>query len=226
MDSLHRRLAPLAAFGGSLLLSGCFAASITTHVAEPIRPLQSADVAVLAVMPVLSEAGSEWMRPQTMDRLVRGLQRRFPGIQVLDPETSGARLADQSYAREYASILADFEQAGVVDPVRIEDLLNVLEATHFLHVRADFFVSGEQHVDTDLLGDGIEYTTRHQSGSLVARLWDASSSTPRWEAVVRSESQRGPFTRHRKPEEMVESIVTALVENVPLTGAVTADAQN
>jgi hypothetical protein len=226
MNGLHRRLAPLAVLGGSLLLSGCFAASIRTHVSEPVRPPQSAEVAVLAVMPVLSEMGSEWMRPQTMDQLVRGLQRRFPGVQVLDPETTGARLADQSYAREYASILADFDQAGVVDPVRIEDLLNVLEATHFLHVRADFLVSGEQHVNTDLLGDGLEYTTRHQAGSIVARLWDASSSAPRWEAVVRSESQRGPFTRHRKPEEMVESIVTALVENVPLVGAVTADTLN
>src|SRR5687767_6574285 len=81
-----------------LSLSGCFAARISTHVAEPIRPRQPADVAILAVMPGVVEPGSEWIRPEAMQTLLDGLTRRFPSIRIFDPETTGARLADQSFA--------------------------------------------------------------------------------------------------------------------------------
>jgi len=205
----------------SSALSGCFAASISTHIAEPIRPRQSEDVAVLAVMPGVVQSGSEWMRPQAMESLVRGLAQRFPGIQIVDPETAAARLAAQSMADEYASLLGDFERAGVVDPDRLEQLLDVIDATHFLHIRAEYSVQGQQRVTQNLDGSPLYYSTKHQTVSVVARLWESGAS-PSWEAVIRSESQRGPFTRHRAPAEMIESLVSSVVERVPLSGAVTA----
>ncbi len=221
---LARRLPPFAVFALAPLVSGCFQAVISTHVAEPIRPARSEEIAVLAVMPGVVEPGSEWLRPQAMQSLVRGLAQRFPHVRLIDPETTGARLADQSLAGEYASLLADFERAGVVDPARVDRLLAAVGASHFLHVRAEYSALGDEEVTSNLDGSPLFYSTTHQTVLVVARLWE-SGNTPSWEAVVRSESRPGPFSRDREPAELIESMVASIVETIPLTGAATASAR-
>ena len=158
-----------------------------------------------------------------MEGLVEGLTERFPGVVVLDPATVADRLTARAVAADYASLLADFDRAGVVDPDRVSEILDVIEATHFLHVRAEYAAQGLERASTNLDGSPLFYSTKNQTVSIVARLWEASSSGPTWEAVIRTESERGPFSRHRDPSELVESLVASLVERVPLTGAATAD---
>lgn len=222
MSRLLRLPAAPALLGLSTILAGCWAATISTSIAEPVRPSQLADAGVLAVMPGVVGAGSEWIRPEAMERLVRGLTQRFPGVRIIDPETTGARLAAQSYAAEYASLLADFDRAGVVDPDRLDELLDVVQATHFLHVRTEYSAQRSEEVTSNLDGSPLFYSTKHQVVLVVARLWE-SGNAPNWEAVVRSESQPGPFSRHRQPSELVESMVSSIIETIPLAGVATAD---
>src|SRR5690606_1958010 len=107
--------APSAALALALVgLTGC-AAPISTRVQEPVHPSRPAEVTVLAVMPATVEPGSEWVRPTTMEHLVVALRERFPGIEIISPDEVARRLASRSRAQEYASLLQDFERAGVVD---------------------------------------------------------------------------------------------------------------
>jgi hypothetical protein len=206
----------------SPLVLGC-AASISTEVSEPVRPPQPAEVAVLAIMPGTVETGSEWIRPETMQRLVTALADQHPAIELISPEETARRLTDRSLAQEYASLLEDFERAGVVDPVRVENVLRAVGATHFLHIQAGYFGEGLQRAAT-LDGSPLFYSTKRQRLSAVARLWGFARSGPIWEAVVSSESEADPFSRERQPTDLVDSLVLSVAERAPLGGPISADA--
>lgn len=212
----HLVRSPTAPLALVWLLGGC-AASISTHIHEPVQPARHAEATVLAVMPGTTEAGSEWLRPQTMIRLVMLLDERFPAVQVLEPQEVGRRLTQWSLADEYASMLEDFERAGVVDPGRVTRVAHAVGATHLLQVRAGY--AGEELLRESLNLDGSTflYETEHQTVYAVARLWSPSGSAPEWEAVVRSESEAGPFSRRRDASELVDALVASLVERMPVS---------
>lgn len=208
-----------AALGFAVMaLTGC-AASISTHVQEPIQPSGPADVEVLAIMPGIVESGSEWVRPQTMESLVLALRERFPEIEILPPDEVARRLAVQSRAQDYAALLHDFERAGVVDAERVEEILGVLEASHFLHIHAGYGGEGLQRVTTFLDGSPLYYSTKRQALYAVATLWGPNDHGPSWEAVARAESQGGPLSRDREPSDLVEPLVMSVVEEIPLAGS-------
>jgi hypothetical protein len=207
-----------------VLLTGCFTAPISTTVAQPIRPTQPADVTVLAVMPIVVEGGSEWMRPEAMDALVAGLTERFPGIRIIDPTTAGARLADRSLTSDYAALLADFDRAGVVAPERLEQVRAAVGATHVLHVRLKYSARDAQEVYPNADGNQLHYSTKHQVASYVARLWE-SGTGPHWEASARSESKPGLWSKDRKPTELLQSLVTSLIGAIPLAGQASTNPQ-
>jgi hypothetical protein len=224
---MAREVSRLIAQGVVVVLSplalGC-SASISTQVSEPVRPPQPAEVAVLAIMPGTVETGSEWIRPETMHRLVAALADRYPAIEIVSPEESAQRLTDRSLAQGYASLLEDFERAGVVDPARVENVLRGVGATHFLHVQAGYFGEGLQRATPNFGGSPVFYSTKRQRLYAVARLWEFARSGPSWEAVVSSESEAGPFSRDRQPTDLVESLVLSVAERAPLGGPISADA--
>lgn len=198
------------------LISGC-AASISTHVSEPVRPAQPSEVTVLAVMPGTVEPGSEWLRRETVQQLVLALTELHPSIEIIGPEETAQRLSAQSLATDYAALLRDFEGAGVVDPARVDDVLNAVGATHFLHIRAGYAGEGVERATTNLDGSPLFYSTKHQSLYAVASLWESSGSAPSWEVVARSESEGGPFfIRDREPVDLIESIVRSVAKSIPL----------
>lgn len=199
----------------SSLVAGC-TASIRTNVLEPVHPPAPTEVETLAVMPATVDVGSEWLRPETTDRLVADLERRFPEIYVIAPEETASRLAAESLAQEYASILDDFQRAGVVDPERIERVARAVGATHFLHIQAGYAGEGLQKETMNLDGSPLFYSTKHQSLYVVAQLWGPSSHAPAWEAVATSESEAGPLSHDRPLSDLMESLVQSLVDRLPL----------
>jgi hypothetical protein len=212
MHRLPVRAIPLVL---SAVLPGC-TASIRTNVLEPVHPPTPADVETLAVMPATVDLGSEWLRSETMDRFVAGLEQRFPEIYVIGPDETASRLAARSLAREYASILDDFHRAGVVDPERIERVVRAVGATHFLHVQAGYAGEGLQKETMNLDGSPLFYSTKHQSLYMVAQLWGPSSHAPTWEGVATSESEAGPLSHDRAPSDLLESLVHSLIDRIPL----------
>ena len=207
-----------------VLVSSC-AAPISTSLSEPIRPPQLAEASVLAVMPPRVDAGSEWLKPQAMEALVFHLTERFKETTVIGPDEAGRRLAAQSMAGEYASLLGDFERAGVVDPGRVEALLQVLGASHLLYLQTGYTGENLQRTTEYLDGTPLVYDTRHHNLYAVARLWNAASSTPSWEAVARVQSQADFITRDRNPADLVESLARSLAERIPLANPTIAEAE-
>ena len=210
---------PLAATVGLLQavsLGGCMA-SIATHVEEPVPLEQTPDVAVLAVMPGAVEAGSEWVRPRAMARLVEALRERLPNTVVIGPDEAAHRLAEQSLARDYASLLDDFRDAGVIDPVRLEVLTAAVGATHLLTTRTAYEGESIQRSTSSFDGSPLVYDTKRQSLYVVARLWEPNHHAPTWEAVVRSRSQAGFFGRDRPPLEVVDALIVGLAERLAVS---------
>lgn len=205
-------VAGLACLGS---LTGCMA-SISTRVEEPIPPSHVEDVTVLAVMPGAIEHGSEWLRPHAMRTLVAALEDRFPGTVIIGPEDAARRLADRVLAREYAALLDDFQDAGVVDPDRIAVIAAAVGASHFLTTRAGYSGEPIQRTGTNLDGSPLVYDTKRQSLTLVARLWEPSGHAPSWEAVVHSNSQAGFLARDRPPLQIVDELVFGLADRLEL----------
>ena len=206
-----------------LATAGC-AASIQTRVTEPVPLESSSSVAVLAVMPGTVAPGSEWLRTHAMQRLVEAVSERYPGVVLVGPDEAVQRLTNQSLAREYASILSDYDMAGVVDPGRIEALVHALGVTHLLQLRVGFDSEGLQRATTLLSDDPLFYDTKHQSLLAIARLWGPSGTGPSWEAVVTSQSQAGPLSRDRDPIDLVDSLILAVANRLPIARSLTATA--
>jgi hypothetical protein len=158
-----------------------------------------------------------------MHRLVAALADQHPAIEIISPEETAQRLTDRSLAQEYASLLEDFERAGVVDPARVENVLRAVGATHFLHVQVGYFGEGLQRATPGFDGSPLFYSTKRQRLSAIARLWGFARSGPSWEAVASSESEAGPFSRDRQPADLVDSLVFCVAERAPLGGPISAD---
>lgn len=212
---MPRRFVRVWAWAVLAFLPGC-AASISTHLSEPVRPDQPTEVSVLAVMPAAVEPGSEWIRPQTVERLVSALQESYPDVEIVGPAEAARRLEAESIAADWASLLGDFERAGIVDRERLRHVITRLEVSHILHIRAGYSGEGLQRATTNVDGSPLFYSTKHQTLYAVARLWGSSSGMPSWEAVAQSESEAGPLSRHRQPTDLIDSLVLSMVDRIPL----------
>lgn len=198
----------------TLLLSAC-AASISTQVLESVRPPERAEAVVVAVMPGTAEAGSEWLRSETASKVTRALEVRFTDTEVLAPDEVASRLAARGLAREYASLVADFGHAGVVDPARVEQIIRAVGATHLIQLRAGYSAVEELKA-VNLDGGPLLYSAKRQAIFAVARLWSIGASGPSWEAVVRADSKGGPFSRDRTSDDLLVAMALSLVERIPL----------
>ena len=214
MTARRRRRELQGVFIASLMgTAGCMA-GIATTVAEPIPLTRASDVAVLAIMPGIVDPGSEWLRPHAMDRLVVELEEQLPGTRIVPPDESGRRLAERGLAQEYASILHDFEEAGVVDPDRVDAIASAVGATHFLTTRTGYQDERLERTTTNLDGTPLVYRTKRQELYLVARLWEPVQYAPSWEAVVESRSQAGFWSSDREPIEVVDALIDRLAEQL------------
>ena len=197
---------------GTLLLQAC-AAGMVTEVREVELPPRPRSVSRLAVMPLTTEPGSEFLRPELGEALARSLAERFPAIEIVGPELSRERLA-RTAATEYADLIDDYDRSGVVAPERVAEVTDALEVDHFLHIRAGYV--REDFLDTYLFDDDLVIEER-QILAAVARLWARDGPAPVWEAVVRTRSETDDFdTRSRRRDELIGELAGALGERLPI----------
>ncbi len=213
IESILRRVVGLPLLMVMSLLAGC-AAGIHTTVEEARVPRQPPEVMRLAVMPLVTEHGSEGVAPNLSPALHGALDERFPGLIVMGPEETAERLAASPAAATYAALLADYERTGVVESARLARISDALDVDHFLQVHAAYV--RERFLDTELFGQDVA-SERRQVLLVVARLWGSAGPGPVWEAVVRTSSETDDFQhRERGFDELVGDLVTALAEWIPL----------
>lgn len=197
-------------------LTGC-AAGMRTSVEEVRVPIEAPAVTRLAVMPLVTEHGSEGVEPDVSQTLRTVLDAHFPDLVVIGPEETAERLAASSSATAYAALLADYEQTGVVASARLARITETLDVDHFLQIRASYL--REEFLDTVLFDDDL-VTEDRQVLLVVARLWGSAGSGPVWEAVVRTTSETDEFQhRERRLDELASELVSKLAAWIPLGSA-------
>lgn len=195
------------------LLAGC-AAGMRTSVQEARVPREPLEVTRLAVMPLVTEHGSEGVAPNVSQALRSALDERFPDLVVMGPDEMAERLAASRAATDYAALLADYERTGVVESARLARISDALDVDHFLQLRASYL--REEFLDTVLFEDDVE-TEDRQVLLVVARLWGSAGPAPLWEAVVRTTSETDEFQhRERRLDELANELVSKLAEWIPL----------
>jgi len=189
-------------------------AGIVTDVREAELPPAPRAVTRLAIMPLTTEPGSEYLRPDLGPAVTRVLDRRFPNIVIFSPGESRDRLASAG-ATEYAALLEDYDRTGVVERKRIADLTDALGVDHFLQLRATYLE--EEFLDTELFDDEELTTEDREVLAVVVRLWAADGGAPVWEAVVRTRSETGSLDfRTAGRDALIVELAEVLGERLPI----------
>ena len=185
-----------------------------TRVEEAVVPATPPVVTRLAVMPVVTEAGSEGIRPELTRAVVEALSAAFPEVTVLAPDEVARRLARSGAATGYARLVEDYERAGAVAPERVERVVAAVGAPHLLQLRGAYL--RENFLDPWLFDDDLVREER-QLLAVVARLWAVGEPGPVWEAVLRTRSETNEFaTQARDRGDLLVQLAERLAAQVPL----------
>ncbi|MHC4234523.1 MAG: hypothetical protein ACYSUQ_05355 [Planctomycetota bacterium] len=193
-----------------LALTGC-AASITPDLVVTYVDPEGVTPQRVALLPVTAGEGLEGFRRMTADNVYADLRASRPEISFLSADSTLDLLNEHGLAQPYAEMVVTYETTGVLDKAMLQQMGDVLDVDHLLHVAVRYSEGSETKYS---IWTGYD-TTEKQNLGLFAHLWSPEEGDIVWEASGGAEVSASEFETTRSLPEILNVACKELAANFP-----------
>ena len=196
------------------LLAGACTAPISTQVSITDPAPESLRVESIALLPLTVDPGLESFGREAGEGMYAALREEHPSLAIVPPAQTLERLENARAANTYASLIAEYEETGQLNPEMVRELGAAVGARYLLNMRLTY-AEEAGYGPGDFVGE-VEY--RGQGLRLIAQLWDGERGVLEWRTIGDVTAVSSDLMRQRSVDDLLDAILPEVAAAVPVEG--------